>query len=239
MLQHLRDLQQLSTKRMPYLQAFLDSCHRLLQLQQRILERRTNCVSCHNTCAQCVNGNLFNQCTQCKSNGQLTANNTCRCNDGYYQDALSGNCNSCHMTCSTCTAGLSTDCSACKANASKNLLGLCVCNTGYFADGTEAALCAIKPVDHAQLPSTQIARSASSWYPSTSRHVHLRHRQVHGHPWKLCFLPHQLQVLHGSKLEPVPHLRQLSHLRHQPVFLPRWNNHGTHRSLLDLPLSPA
>lgn len=74
------------------------------------------------------------------------------------------------------------------------------------------------------------------WYPSTSRHVHLRHRKIHGHPWKLCFLPHQLQVLHGSKLEPVPHLRQLSHLRHQPVFLPRWNNHGPNRSLLDLPL---
>jgi cysteine-rich repeat protein len=67
----------------------------------------SSCDTCYYACMDCSMGNTATACTQCEAGlNRILVNNTCLCNDGYFDDWYSPTCRACSaidMNCQTCT----------------------------------------------------------------------------------------------------------------------------------------
>ncbi|KAL4488330.1 hypothetical protein ABPG72_019180 [Tetrahymena utriculariae] len=104
--------------------------------------KKQQCASCHPTCLTC-NGVSPQQCLTCDSskNRKSTANNSCQCIDGFYEDS-SYNCIPCHITCQTCSGGSENDCISCNSsNYRAQNQTKCLCSPGYTENSPITSSC--------------------------------------------------------------------------------------------------
>ncbi|CAD8081203.1 unnamed protein product [Paramecium sonneborni] len=97
------------------------------------------CMKCHASCQECQN--TTTNCISCNINktfriDKSTINNTCPCQDGYYDDGMNMVCKLCHPQCNTCsTFSVCTSCNIIYGRIDKsNIDKTCPCNDGFYDD---------------------------------------------------------------------------------------------------------
>jgi hypothetical protein len=99
------------------------------------------CTACSYACLTCMGNGV--SCITCNSNNSRTldsANNSCPCNSGFFDQGYAG-CSVCNYTCATCI-NASTICTSCSSTRilSNNS---CPCNTGFFDTLSTNSTCSL------------------------------------------------------------------------------------------------
>ncbi|CAD8081223.1 unnamed protein product [Paramecium sonneborni] len=97
------------------------------------------CMKCHASCQECQTIATF--CLQCNTNKTFrldssNINNTCPCQDGYYDDGMNTVCKLCHPQCNTCSQfQICTSCNITFGRIDKSSIDkTCPCNDGFYDD---------------------------------------------------------------------------------------------------------
>lgn len=105
------------------------------------------CKPCLYPCFTCTGPLSCKTCSALAHRTIVTADNTCPCNDGYFDSATSTQlCSTCDYSCKTCSSS-ATNCTSCSSSNYRSLLAgpsgtnSCPCNQYYFDKPTSNPIC--------------------------------------------------------------------------------------------------